>query len=77
MERYHRTVKEEGWRPASASTEEEAIKVIEEYVRYYNEVRLHGAIRYVTPVDKIAGRAGAIFAERDRKLEEALGGLRL
>lgn len=71
LERYHRSFKEEGWRPASASTEEEAIKVIEDYVRYYNEVRLHSAIGYITPADKMAGRAGAIFFERDRKLEEA------
>jgi hypothetical protein len=36
---------------------------IAEYVRRYNEVRLHGAIGYVTPADKLAGRDKEIFAE--------------
>jgi hypothetical protein len=34
-------------------------------------VRLHSAIGYVTPADKLAGRAEAILAERERKLEAA------
>ena len=37
----------------------------------YNEVRLHSAIGYVTPKDKLEGREAEIFAERDRKLAEA------
>jgi putative transposase len=32
---------------------------------------LHGAIGYVSPAAKLAGREPAILAERDRKLEEA------
>jgi hypothetical protein len=39
--------------------------------RITNDVRLHSAIGYVTPGDKMAGREPAIFAERDRKLEAA------
>ena len=34
-------------------------------------VRLHWAIGYVTPADKLAGLEQVIFTERDRKLEEA------
>jgi hypothetical protein len=34
-------------------------------------VRLHSAIGYITPTDKLAGLETVIFAERDRKLEEA------
>jgi hypothetical protein len=37
----------------------------------YNQERLHSAIGYVTPADKLAGLETVIFAERDRKLEEA------
>jgi putative transposase len=37
----------------------------------YNEERLHSAIGYVTPADKLAGREQAIFAARDQKLETA------
>ena len=41
------------------------------YVDRYNTVRLHSAIGYVTPLDKLCGLAPEIFAERDRKLAEA------
>lgn len=44
-----------------------------QYVEHYNTVRLHSAIGYVTPADQLAGREPAIFAERDRKLDEARG----
>ncbi len=37
----------------------------------YNERRLHSAIGYVTPKDKLEGRAEAIQKSRDSKLEEA------
>jgi len=40
-------------------------------VNYYNRVRLHSAIGYVAPLDKLEGREAQIFAERDRKLEDA------
>jgi hypothetical protein len=40
-------------------------------VAHYNEVRLHSAIGYVAPADKLAGRERSIFAERDRKLDVA------
>jgi hypothetical protein len=49
----------------------DARRLVENYVRHYNEVRLHSAIGYVTPADKLAGRDQAILAERDRKLEAA------
>ena len=38
---------------------------------HYNTVRLHSAIGYLTPKDKLEGRERQVFAERDRKLEEA------
>ena len=38
---------------------------------HYNTVRLHCAIGYVTPKDKLDGRDTEIFAARDRKLAEA------
>ena len=41
------------------------------FVAHYNDVRLHSALGYVTPADKLAGLQGVIFAERDRKLEAA------
>jgi putative transposase len=50
---------------------EDAVRLIEGYVRHYNEVRLHSAIGYVTPTDKMSGHDKEIFADRDRKLDEA------
>ena len=34
-------------------------------------MRLHSAIGYITPEDKLEGRDKEIFAARDRKLEAA------
>jgi len=41
------------------------------YVHHYNEVRLHSAIGFVAPKDKLEGREKEIFAARDQKLETA------
>ncbi len=71
IERWHRSVKSECIRPGSPPSLGDARRLVEGYVRHYNEVRLHGAIGYVTPADKLAGREAAIHAERDRKLEAA------
>ena len=37
----------------------------------YNEIRLHSAIGYIAPIDKLEGREKVILADRDRKLDEA------
>ena len=71
LERFHKTIKGDAIRPASPATLDEARAVVARYVEHYNAVRLHSAIGYVTPNDLIAGRAVAIWADRDRKLEAA------
>jgi hypothetical protein len=38
---------------------------VAQYVAYYNKVRLHSAIGYISPQDKLEGQEKAIFAERD------------
>jgi hypothetical protein len=45
--------------------------VVDDFVTYYNEVRLHSGLGYITPVDKLAGREKEIYDSRDRKLEAA------
>jgi putative transposase len=71
IERWHRSIKSECIRPGTPLSVDDAIRLVESYVRHYNEVRLHSAIGYVTPADKMCGREKQIFADRDRKLEEA------
>jgi len=71
LERYHRTIKSECIRPGTPLCVDDARRIVTKFVQQYNEVRLHSAIGYVTPLDKLLGRENEIFAERDRKLEEA------
>jgi transposase InsO family protein len=71
LERFHKTIKSECIRPQTPLNLEDARRTVERYVTHYNTVRLHSAIGYVTPADKLAGREQAIFDERDRKLNEA------
>src|SRR5712691_2652416 len=68
LERWHKSLKTEAVRPGSPLTQEDARRLIWAYVEHYNTVRLHAAIGYVTPADKLAGRDVAIFAARDQKL---------
>jgi hypothetical protein len=44
---------------------------VAQFVDYYNHTRLHSAIGFVAPWDKLKGREVAIFAERDKKLARA------
>ena len=71
LERWHRSIKSECIRPGVPLSLEEARRLVGEYVAHYNTVRLHSAIGYVAPADKLEGRDGEIFAGRDRKLHEA------
>jgi putative transposase len=71
LERWHGSIKRECIRPACPSSLEEALRLVSSYVDSYNHVRLHSALGYITPADKLNGLETVIFAERDRKLEEA------
>jgi len=71
LERFHGSIKGECIRPGTPISLEDAIRIVTKYVEHYNQVRLHSAIGYVAPADKLTGREGEIFADRDRKLAEA------
>jgi hypothetical protein len=71
LERFHKTIKGECIRVKVPLSLDEARRIVTEYVAYYNQVRLHSAIGYVTPNDRLLGKDPAIHAERDRKLAEA------
>ena len=80
IERWHKSIKSECIRPGTPLTDEDARRIIGNYVEEYNTVRLHcrrhtvrlhSAIGFVTPADMLAGRQGEIQAARKRKLEQA------
>jgi putative transposase len=71
MERWYKTVKGECLRVNVPLSLDDACRLVSDYVAYYNNVRLHSAIDYVTPKDRLEGKHPEILAERDRKLVEA------
>lgn len=71
IERWHGSIKRECIRPGVPLCLADAKRLVAGYVEHYNTARLHSAIGYVTPKDKLEGWDKEIFAERDRKLEAA------
>ncbi len=71
IERWHGTLKRDCIRPHVPLSLQEARRLVAEFVEDDNHARLHSALGYVTPADRLAGRHEAIFADRDRKLAEA------
>jgi putative transposase len=71
LERYHPTLKEQAIRPKTPLTLEDAKRVVGDFIDHYNHVRLHSAIGYIAPMNRLAGRHLAIFSARDKKLETA------
>src|SRR5204862_7252875 len=71
LERYHRTLKEQAIRPKTPLTLEDAHRVVDQFVDHYNTVRLHSALGYVTPKDRLEGRHLEIQKAQDQKLEAA------
>jgi transposase InsO family protein len=71
LERWHGTLKRDCLRPGVPLSIDDARRLLARFVAHYNHVRLHSAIGYVTPADKLAGRETVIFATRDQKLAAA------
>ena len=71
IERWHKTLKGDCIRVLTPLSLDDARRLVADYVDHYNTVRLHSAIGYITPQDKLNGHDKEIFAARDRKLAEA------
>lgn len=52
-------------------TPDEVESMIDRFITYYNEVRLHQSLRYVTPVERHEGRHTAIIAARKEGMRRA------
>ena len=71
IERWHQSLKKECIRPKTPHCLQEARRVVEQFVDHYNQQRLHSAIGYIAPVDKLNGRQSLIFQQRKQKLAQA------
>lgn len=71
IERWHGTLKHECIRPLTPLSLEDARRIVANYVKEYNTVRLHSAIGYVTPQARLEGSDQQIITERHAKLAQA------
>jgi transposase InsO family protein len=71
LERWHQSLKRECIRPNSPVSLDDTRRLVETYVRAYNEVRLHSAIGYIAPRDQLLGHAQRIHANRQEQLAAA------
>ncbi len=71
IERWHQSLKCECIRPHCPLSVADARRVVAEFVDHYNTKRLHSAIGYIAPLDKLNGNEKKIFSQRDHKLQQA------
>jgi len=71
LERWHGSLKKECIRPKTPLDLADALYLVDRYVTHYNNHRLHSAIGYITPKDKLEGREANIFTMRKLKLQKA------
>jgi len=72
IERYHRSVREEGLGDQEREDYYQARDLLDQWVRYYNHERLHSALNYLHPVDYYKGNPEALMAARKKKLTKAI-----
>lgn len=70
IERWHQTLKRECIRPGSPLSLADAERIIAVFVDQYNHHRLHSAIGYITPADKLNHREVEIFDQRHQKMAQ-------
>lgn len=71
IERWHQTLKQECIRPGTPLSPTDAKQLVTAFVQQYNDHRLHSAIGYITPTDKLNQRETKIFDQRRQKLAQA------
>jgi len=71
IERFHRTLREEGLSEEDPAAHDHAVRIITKWVNYYNNERLHAGIRYLRPNDYYAGSPEQLIKERMEKLNKA------
>jgi transposase InsO family protein len=71
IERFHKTIKSNHIRQQQFDSLVQMQRSVGEYIEFYNTVRLHSAIGYVTPQQKLNGEEAGIFKQREEKLNDA------
>ena len=71
IERWHKSLKNDCIRPGTPLDIEQARRITTRYVNHYNTERLHSAIGFITPQDKLHCKEKVIFVARDQKLAAA------
>ena len=71
LERFHLSIKGEALNRKALVSVEQAKDIIKGYVDYYNNNRLHSAIGYVAPRDRLEGKDVDILKQRDEKMRLA------
>jgi len=71
IERFHRSVGIECLHTNSFISIEDAREIIAKYIDYYNRIRLHSALFYLSPEDFLSGKEKQRIAQREHKLEQA------
>lgn len=72
IERFHGTIKSEAIRQQSYLSGDDARRQIDQYIRTYNEKRLHSALFYLTPKEVFEGKMDQRLEERQEKLDQAI-----
>jgi len=72
IERFHGTIKSEAIRQQSYLSVDDARLQIDQYIRIYNEERLHSALFYLTPKEVFEGKMDQRLEERQEKLDQAI-----
>ena len=68
IERFHRALREEGLGEKELKDKYKALEIIDEWVNYYNNERLHAGINYLRPCDYYDGCHEERLEERIEKL---------
>jgi transposase InsO family protein len=71
FERFNRTIKTECVRPKAPLSLADAKRIVTDFIEMYNFKRLHSALGFIRPYDRLVGRHEEIFQVRDAKLEAA------
>lgn len=72
IERFHRSLREEGLGEKELKDKYNALEIIDRWVNYYNNERLHAGINYLRPCDYYDGCHEERLKERKEKIKTAV-----